>query len=137
MVLLFEKLKSMIYGKPWMAKFLSFLTVGSLVTLASLTTNFILLKYFLTPLILTYVSVYASSILVSYLLNSYYTFKIRFSIFNLIKYYAVYLIAMGVGVALLHIYKQLFSFENWVYPFMVLPFTVVINFNLAHRFLRN
>ena len=117
-------------------KFAKFSLVGAIVTPLSLGTNFVLLKYFETPLYLTYVGVYAISILISFLLNSHFTFKTAIRFFNMFKYYAIYLTGMGIGVLLISTFKSFTSFENWIYPFLALPFTMTWNFTVANKLLR-
>ena len=116
-------------------KFASFSAVGVIVTPLSLGTNFVLLKYFGTPLYLTYVSVYAFAILLSFYLNSRFTFKTALKFKNLIKYYGIYATGMLIGVLLISIFRTFTGFENWVYPFLALPFTMSWNFFSANKFL--
>jgi putative flippase GtrA len=113
----------------------SFSLIGGLVTLVSTTSNIVLLKYFNTPLILTYVCVYCAAITLSYLLNSIYTFRSGLSIRKMLLYFCVYLSAMGLGVVLLKIFRALLPFENWVLPLLVLPFTAMWNFSLSSVFM--
>jgi putative flippase GtrA len=117
-------------------RFLKFATVGMISTLTSLSANFILLKYFETPLIPTYVSVYLSVILLSYILNTRYTFKARIVWKDLVFYYLIYFTSMGIGVCLLTLYRWLLPFENWVLPFLVFPFTMLWNFIFVSRLLK-
>jgi len=35
---------------------------------------------------------------------------------------------MVLGIILLHIFKKLFILENWIYSFLVVPFTTVNNY---------
>ncbi len=136
-----EKILKLLDDYPKLQKlaeqFMKFSLVGVFYTGASLTANFILLKYFKTPLIPTYVSVYICSVMVAYVLNSKYTFKSSLSLKKMALYYLVYLSSMGLGVVLLSIYKEIFTFENWVYPFFVFPFTVTWNFLFASRILKS
>ena len=108
-----------------------FSAVGAIVTLVATTTNIILLKYVHTPLILTWVCVYAVAINLSYILNSVVTFQSALSLERMVLYYGVYLSSMGIGVVLLHIYRSLLPFENWVLPLLVLPVTALWNFGLS------
>lgn len=116
-------------------KFLSFATVGGLLTLVSLGTNFICLKYFNFPLIPTYITVNVITIFISFILNSKYTFKSEITLKNTIRYYAIYLSSMSIGAVLLYIFEKTFSFENWIYPFMALPFTLSFNFFVSSKYL--
>ncbi len=116
--------------------FLKFGTVGVMMTVFSLSAQFILLKYFLTPLIPTYICVYIISVSISYILNSYYTFKSYLKWERLLKYFAVYLTSMVLGIILLKIYRATLPFENQILPFLVVPFTMSLNFILVSRFLK-
>lgn len=118
-------------------KFLKFSLVGAFTTLCSLSTQAVLLKFYHTPLIPTYVSVYGGTILLSYMLNSRLTFRSRITVKKALLYFGIYLSAMGLGVLLLHLYRQVLPFENWVLPFLVVPFTMAWNFSWANRYLKH
>ena len=117
-------------------KFISFASMSVIYSSANLASNFVLLKYFGTPLIPTYVVVYLLTVLLAYLLNSRYTFKDSLSFKKAGFYYLTYLSSMLIGVLLLSGYKYFLNFENWVYPFMVFPVTMLWNFVNANRFLK-
>ena len=121
--------------KNIVTKFAKFSMVGAIVTPLSLGSNFVLLKFFGTPLIITYVGIYALSILLSFYLNSRFTFKTALKFRNLIRYYGIYVSGMALGVLLITIFKSVITFENWVYPFLALPFTMTWNFLSANKFL--
>lgn len=121
---------------PVIKKFRKFATVGAISTSISLALNFIFLKIYETPLILTYVLIYAFTIVFSFVLNSKYTFSSHITLNNLLRYLAIYLTGMLIGVVLLKFYRWVLPFENWVLPFLVVPFTMLWNFNMADRFLR-
>ncbi|MDX1478109.1 MAG: GtrA family protein [Saprospiraceae bacterium] len=113
-----------------------FATVGAFCTGLSLALNFVFLKLVGTPLIPTYVAVYSGTILLSFLLNSRFTFRTTVNLPNAIRYFAIYLSAMGLGVLLLMLYRSVFDFENWVYPFMSAPITVLWNYTWSSRVLK-
>jgi putative flippase GtrA len=117
-------------------KFISFASMSVVYSSANLATNFVLLKYFGTPLILTYVVVYLLTVLLAYLLNSHYTFKDSLSFKKAGLYYLTYLSSMLIGILLLSGYKYFLNFENWVYPFMVFPVTMLWNFMNENRFMK-
>jgi len=118
-------------------KLLSFGGVGVMMTIIGLTLNTILLKYFKTPLYITYTSVYIVNVLLSYLLNSRYTFKSKIKFSRMIKYYMSYIFSLCSGLVLISIFERFFGFENWVYPYMVLPFTFSSNFLLSNFILKS
>ncbi len=121
--------------KIFVQKFAKFSAIGSIVTPLSMGTSFVLLKFYETPLYLTYVSVYSISILLSFYLNSRFTFKSEMKMKNLLRYYSIYLTGMIWGVILISIFKYFTNFENWVYPFLALPFTMSWNFFTSNKFL--
>lgn len=112
-----------------------FSLIGGLVTLASTGSNIVLLKFFQTPLILTYVCVYCAAITLSYILNSHFTFSSPLALQSLVLYFGIYLSAMGLGVVLLKIYRAVLPFENWVLPLLVLPFTAFWNYGWSSKLL--
>ena len=120
---------------PFFKKISVFLGVGAIVTTLSLGTNFVLLKYYETPLFLTYTCVYAFSIMLSFILNSSFTFKTVIKVVNMIRYYAIYVSGLLLGIVLMKFFTTILDFENWIYPFLVLPFTTIWNFTIANRFL--
>ena len=123
------------YLQSLITQFSKFAGVGSICACFSLGTNFILLKYFQSPLIVTYCLVQLFSILLSYTLNSCFTFKTSFSFQKLVFYYLVYFSSMLLGVGLLYFYQYLIDLDNWCYPFLVIPITMVWNFCFVSRLL--
>ena len=111
--------------------FIKFGGVGAFVTISSMISSFFWLKIIRTPLYLTYFLNYSFFILVSYSLNRWFTFKAKFGFKSLIMYYLVYLFGMLLGIFLLFVFKQLVSLENWMYAFMVVPFTMTANYILS------
>ncbi len=118
-------------------KFVKFASVAVVYSSLNLSTNFILLKYFDTPLIPTYVVIYILTVLLAYILNSYLTFKTKLTIKKALLYYLTYLSSMLIGVVLLSLYKRFLPFEKWILPFFVFPFTMVWNYLNANRFLHD
>jgi putative flippase GtrA len=113
-----------------------FSLVGVIVTVVATSTNIILLKYFQTPLILTWVCVYAVAINLSYVLNSLFTFQSSLSLERMVLYYGVYLSSMGIGVVMLKFYRAVLPWENWILPILVLPVTALWNFSWSSMFLK-
>ncbi len=114
----------------------NFSLIGGIVTIFSLTTSYFFLAILKTPLYITYIGIYSSMILLSYILNARFTFKVSYSYFGLVKYILVYLSGMLVGVFILKIYKATLSFENWILAYLVLPVTLLWNFILSSIFLK-
>ena len=113
--------------------FVRFSQVGVLVTLLSMALSYFFLKIAGTPLIITYVLLYLAMIFLSYLLNSFYTFKSGRNTKRLLLYYSSYGLSMVVGVILLSIFRKTLPFENWILAYMVIPFTMTINFLLSSQ----
>ncbi len=111
--------------------FIKFGGVGAFVTISSMLSSYLWLKIIGTPLYITYFLNYSFFILVSYSLNRWFTFKAKFSMKSLTLYYLVYLSGMLLGMTLLYIFKTLVYLENWMYAFMVVPFTMTTNYVLS------
>ncbi len=110
------------------SEFIKFGGVGVIVTVASMLSSFIWLKIIGTPLFITYILNYVFFIFISYTLNRLITYKRKFNFISLILYFFVYLSGMVLGIILLYIFKKLFILENWIYSFLVVPFTTVNNY---------
>jgi len=113
-----------------------FSAVGAIVTIVATGTNIVLLKYVHTPLILTWVCVYAVAINLSYFLNSIFTFQSALSFKRMVLYYGIYFSSMSIGVVLLKFYRSVLTWENWILPLLVLPVTAAWNFCLSSVFLK-
>lgn len=108
-----------------------FVIVGGFVTVLSLALAYVFLKWLNTPLIPTYVLLYASTILLSYFLNSSYTFKAGKDLRSLLLFYGSYILTLVCGTLALGLLRRYLKYENWVLAFMVVPFTMVVNFILS------
>jgi putative flippase GtrA len=117
-------------------KFAGFSIVGLIVTLLSLLITYILLKEFSTPLMATYILVYGATIVISFFLNSKLIFKTGSNLRNLVVYFFVYGVGLGLGTILLWLFRRILPFENWVLPYLVIPFTLLSNFTLSYYFLK-
>jgi putative flippase GtrA len=113
----------------------TFSVVGGIMTALSTAANVVLLKFFGTPLIPTYVVVYGVSITLSYALNSRFTFRTRLAPHRLALYFGVYLSSMALGVLLLKVYRALLPYPDWVLPILVVPFTALWNYGMASTFM--
>lgn len=123
--------------KKHLLRFTKFAKVGLFVTLLSLALSFFFLKIIGTPLIGTYIILYLSMILLSFLLNAKYTFQSSYNIKKLFLYYGSYGISMLLGILLLSIFKKVLPFENWVLAYLVIPFTMTSNFLLSSFIFKN
>ncbi len=109
-------------------QFSRFLIVGGLVTVLSLLLSYYFLKVLVTPLIITYVLIYVTTIFISYLLNARFTFQAGRTLRSLFLFYGSYIFTLGFGTALLAVLRKFLEFENWVLVFMVVPVTTVMNY---------
>jgi putative flippase GtrA len=113
-----------------------FSVIGLITTLISLLMIFVFLKILKTPLIVTYVSIYTASILLSFILNSVFVFKSILSIKNGVKYFLIYFSGMLLGTLLLWVFKKIIPLENYILGYLVLPFTMVWNFSFSFLLLK-
>ena len=109
-------------------KFFKFAQIGLIVTVLSLLLSYLFLKVIGTPLIITYVLLYISMILLSFFLNSRYTFKSKMGFKKMLLYYGSYGITLLLGVILLSLLRIILPFENWIIAYLVIPFTMTSNF---------
>ncbi len=114
-------------------KFTKFSIVGLIITGTSLFTSFLFLKVIGTPLIITYILNYFAMITLSYLLNAWFVFNTNYNFKHLFLYYLSYIIGMVLGIVLLKVFREMFTFENWVLSYMVIPFTMLCNFTFANK----
>jgi putative flippase GtrA len=117
-------------------KFAGFSVIGAIVTLLSMVISYVLLKILATPLLITYIFVYLATLVISFFLNSKLVFKTGSTFQNLFIYFLVYGTGLIIGTLLLWLFRILLPFENWVLPYLVIPFTLLSNFTLSYYFLK-
>ena len=120
---------------PLVKKFAGFSIVGLIVTIVGFLSMYIFLGVLKTPLYFTYAGIYIFSIIISYLLNSKFVFKINSTIKRTIIYFLIYLSSMVIGLILLTIYKSTLPFENWILSYLTVPITLTWNFVLSYLLL--
>lgn len=118
-------------------RFFRFAKVGIFVTILSLFLSYFFLKILATPLYATYVLLKIAMILLSYVLNSKYTFRARRNVKGGFLYFLAYGLSSLLGIALLWIFRKITPFENWILAYMVVPFTTVANFMLSSLIFKN
>jgi putative flippase GtrA len=123
-------------GKKYIP-FFRFLLVGGFVTIISFVLIYIFLKIIGTPLIITYVFLYITTILISYLLNSRFTFRAKRDISGLIFFYGSYVFTLVIGAICLSLFRKWLPFENWILAFLVVPITMITNFILSSLIFKN
>lgn len=117
-------------------EFIKFSLVGVFVTIISLILIYVFLEFLNTPLILTYILLYGSTIFLSYYLNTKFTFKAKQDRKSILQYYGIYLFTLALGSLCIYILRQLLPYKNWIIAFMVVPFTMIINFILSSLILK-
>jgi putative flippase GtrA len=105
--------------------FSKFFSIGILATIVSLLFSTFLIEVLMVNPTISYLISYISSIVVSFFLNSSFVFKTNP---NIIKYFSVYAFSMVCGTVLIDLLQSNFSFEPWFLPYLVLPFTTILNF---------
>jgi len=65
-----------------------------------------------------------------------YSFKAKQDKQSMIKYYGIYLFTLALGSLCIYILRKLLPFKNWVIAFMVVPFTMFMNFILTSLMLK-
>ncbi len=116
---------------------LGFSVVGVLTTIFSLILLFITIQLLKWDIYLSYVISYSLSILLSYLLNSIFVFKIvSHRLSDFLMYVSVYIISMLVGVLLLFPIQLLIpNFNAFLQTVLVIPFTFTWNFIFSNKIL--
>ena len=86
--------------------FLGFAIVGVFMTFVSVLLYYISFDILHLPLKVTYITINAVMIFISYMLNNFLVFKQDFAFKKIILYYAVYLSGSFMGVGLLHLMEK-------------------------------
>jgi len=105
--------------------------VGVLTTIFGIVCYYILLERLDLPLYPVYTAVYTMGVLISYLLNSRYTFRKKRSWEDGIKYYSMYIIGFLVGIGLLHLFGRLFDYTDFILMMLTIPFRIFVTFALV------
>ena len=133
-----QKAKNRVLQSKMVKKLIGFSSVGLFVTLLSMLLTFILNELFKIDVFLTYIFSFSSTILVSYLMNTYLVFKSKIKIKNFILYCGTYLVSMALGLVILKVYD--FLLPDWnktLISYMVLPFTILFNFFFVSKILKS
>ncbi len=104
--------------------------VGILTTTFGIVCYYILLEKLMLPLYPVYTAVYTMGVLISYWLNSHYTFQKKRSWEDGIKYYIMYIIGFLVGIGLLFLFGELFDYTDFILVILVIPFRILVTFVL-------
>lgn len=95
-------------------QFTKFAGVGGLIAVFSLLAFYVTLNILKLPIIPVYITIYITATLISYYLNSRYTFKKERSYQDTLKYFLVYIAGLVVGIGLIKLFEYLFNLEGFL-----------------------
>jgi len=107
--------------------------VGVLTTAFGITCNYILLDIMKLPLYPVYIGVFLVGVLLSYLLNSRFTFKEKTNIKAGVRYYASYIVGLVVGLILLYIFDRTLPYSDFILTILVIPPRFLLTFLLVKK----
>jgi len=102
--------------------------IGILISLYGILANYVGLEVFLFPLYPTYITIYISGVLISYILNSKFTFEFGYEYSKLIKFSLTHLFGLGIGLLLLYIFEIIFvNLRPFILTLLVIiPRTIIV-----------
>ena len=118
--------------KQLFIKIAGFSTVGAITSFLGIIAVYLFIGKLKTPLYLTYAVIYFFSILISYLLNIKFIFRLKSTKKRTIIYFIIYISSMILGLLLLILYKSILPFENWIISYLTIPFTLTWNFVFSY-----
>ena len=119
--------------QTFVAQFSKFGVVGAFTTAFGICANYILLERLQLPLYPVYVAVFLLGVLLSYLLNSYFTFKEKTNLKSGMKYYGSYIIGLVVGLILLYVFDQTLPYSDFILTILVIPPRFILTFFLVKK----
>jgi len=117
----------------FIAQLSKFGAVGALMTAFGITANYILLEILHLPLYPVYVAVFLAGVLLSYLLNSRFTFKEKINIKAGARYYVSYLIGLLFSLTLLYIFDKTLLYSDFILTVFVIPPRFLLTFFLVKK----
>lgn len=122
--------------KEHLKRLTGFSVVGVIVTLFSLLLLYITNNVLHFNLYIAYLVSYFLSILLSYFLNAYLVWKVGFILGIVVKYFAVYLSSMILGLLVLWLLKLLFTdIDHTLLSFLTIPITMLWNYLFVNKLL--
>lgn len=119
-----------------------FALVGGVFNIIEFGGSFFLIEKVDLSISLGYALAYIVATIVAFTLNTFFTFKSKFTWTNLFIYISVYIIAMGIGQLVIlfltkgiHIQDFIQIKDGWL-PLFTLPFVYAWNFTMTNRFLK-
>jgi len=122
----------------YFVQLLKFGTVGIVTTLFAIVSYYILLSVLELPIYPVYICVYFVGILISYLLNSNFTFGKSYNKKDSIRYYLIYGVGLIFGLSIIYFVKLLTKIESDLITVIItiVP-RFILTFVLLGRFLYN
>jgi putative flippase GtrA len=111
-----------------------FLVTGLINTIGTYLIYLLMLKFLNHSL--SYTVAYVSGIVIAYILNSFYTFKVKFSFKKMLLYPIVYLIQYLVNLLILNILILKFSISAGLAPVIVIVVSIPLTFFLSKHILK-
>lgn len=105
--------------------------VGGAVTLLGILAYYILYEIYDLPLLPVYLGANIVAVLLTYLLNSRFTFGHPLSVSAAIKYFSSYTFSILVGMVLLALLDSVTNLENFNLILIVIPLRVLLSFVLV------
>ena len=110
-------------------KVLGFSIVGVLMTLLSMLLIWVCNDIFALDIYVSYVLVYGLTIILSCILNAHYVWRHTIAFIDVIKYFAIYLSSMILGLGIIYVLELIFPKANHtILTYCALPFTYAWNY---------
>ena len=122
-----------LWAKFRLRELVGFSGVGVVVSIVGLVMTYLMIEVWKWPLFISYVSIYAGTILLSYVLNSSLVFRAGFNVLFLLQYFMAYLSGMLVGLLALWVFEITLPFKPWILAYLVVPVTTLWNYFFATR----
>lgn len=121
---------------PKQIRFVKFGSLGGITTVFGIALYFLLLKVLGMKLIIAYPIVFTLSVLFSYILNTYFNYKIPPSWANLLNYYKGYILSAIIGYVLLLILKFLLpDWDEFVIAMILVVIRLLMTFFFVEKFI--
>ncbi|WP_436854527.1 GtrA family protein [Staphylococcus caeli] len=116
---------------------IKFIIVGGINTLNYYIVYLILLKLLDVNYLVSHISGFIVSFIISYYLNCYFVYKVTPTLRKFIKFPLTQVVNMGMQTLLLYIFVQWFHISSVIAPFVGLIITIPITFILSKYLLRD
>jgi len=125
--------KSGVELRGFITQFSKFGLVGVLTTTFGIVCYYILLERMALPLYPVYISIFLVGVLISYLLNSHFTFHKKTNLKDSIRYYTSYLVGLVVGLILLYIFERTLEYSDFILTILIIPPRFLLTFLLVKK----